>query len=129
MTTHPCIRVVFSTQSAGGFRGRTGLEHVCHICDKRLGIVRDFREIVVVSQETSPLIFSAQLAAEELDVKLELVDIGSMSIVQKLKEMVNGKPIPRIDIGEIFLSGSPTKKEIIETYTAYLKESIDLRTS
>ncbi|MFW9920094.1 MAG: hypothetical protein ACFFED_10870 [Candidatus Thorarchaeota archaeon] len=129
MTNRPSIRVVYSTKSIGSIRGRTGLESVCHNCDRQLGIVRDFQKIVAIPQEISSLIFCVQLAAEALDVELELVDSSSMSIVQRLKEMVNGKPIPRIEIGEVFLTGFPTKQEIIDMYNTHVKEPIGLRTS
>ncbi len=129
MTIRPCIRIIYSTKSAGSYYGRKGLEPVCHSCDKRLGIVRDFQGFVIVPQEISSLIFSAQLAAEELNVELELVDTNSMSLIERLRELVNGKPIPRIDIGEMFFTGLPTKQEIIEIYTTYVKELRDSRIS
>ena len=129
MASRSRIRVVFSTQSTGGFQARMGLEPVCPSCEKRLGISRNPQTTLVIPQEISSLIFSARLAAEELDVELELLDISSLSIVQRLKELANGKPVPRVEIGDEFLTGFPTKQDIIKMYQTLISDSFDLRTS
>ena len=108
------IRVFFSSKTIGGFKGRKGLEPVCHSCDKRLGKTSELRE--VVPPEAMTLAFSAELASKELGINIELIDIARLTLAQRLNERLNGKPIPRIGIGEKFITGSPTKDEIIELY-------------
>jgi len=108
------IRVFFSSKTIGGFKGRGIMEPVCLSCDKKLGKSYENRE--VVPQEVMTLVFSAELASKELGVNIELIDIKLLSIVQRMNERLNGKPIPRISIGEKFITGSPTKDEIISFY-------------
>lgn len=108
------IRVFFSSKTVGGFKGRRGMEPVCHSCDKRLGNTNELRE--VVPPEAMTLAFSAELAAKELGINIELIDITQLNLVQRMNERLNGKPVPRISIGEIFITGSPTKDEIIALY-------------
>jgi hypothetical protein len=116
MTNRKSIRVFFSSRTIGGLKGRKGLEPVCHSCDKQLGIVRDSEVRVVVPPEVMPLVFSAELAANELGLGFEVIDINRMSIAQKLTEKTNRKPVPRVSIGEDFLTGLPTKDEIVDFY-------------
>ena len=114
MTNVPGIRIFFSSKTIGGFKGREGLAPVCHSCDKKLGKSNEIRE--VVPSEAMTMVFSAELASQELGVGIELIDINQLSLVQRMKERVNGKPIPRISIGEKFITGNPTKDEIITLY-------------
>ncbi len=108
------IHVIFSSKTVGGFKGRKGMEPVCHSCDKKLGKTSELRE--VVPPETMALVFSAELAARELGTNIELVDITRFTLVQRMNERLNGKPVPRISIGEKFITGSPTKDEVIALY-------------
>ncbi|OLS20747.1 MAG: hypothetical protein ThorAB25_27830 [Candidatus Thorarchaeota archaeon AB_25] len=108
------IRVFFSSKTVGGFKGRRGMEPVCYSCDKKLGKTNELTE--VVPTEAMTLAFSAELAASELGISIELIDINQLTLVQKMNERLNGKPIPRISIGEEDITGSPTKDEIIELY-------------
>ena len=108
------IQVFFSSKTIGGFKGRRGMEPVCHSCDKILGKTNEIRE--VVPPEAMTLAFSAELAAKELGIRIELVDITQLTLVKRMNERLNGKPIPRISIGEKFVTGSPTKDEIIALY-------------
>ena len=62
------------------------------------------------------LAFSGELAAKELGIDLELIDIARLPLSQRMNERLNGKPIPRLSIGNEFLTGSPTKDEIIKLY-------------
>ncbi|MGY5865780.1 MAG: hypothetical protein RTV41_14350 [Candidatus Thorarchaeota archaeon] len=110
------IRVFFSSTTIGGLKGRKGLEPVCYSCEKSMGVARDSEVRVLVPSEVMPLFFSAELAAKELGVGFEAIDINRMSIVQKLSEKTNRKPVPRVSVGEDFLVGSPTKNEIIRFY-------------
>ena len=120
MKSRSVIRVVYESIEIGGFRGRIGLgpPH-CQSCDKALGIKRNPEVTEIFPQELSPLIFSARLAAEELGIELEYVDIAKLSLIQKLKEYTNGKPVPRLEIGDVFLTGFPTRDQIVELYATY----------
>ena len=108
------IRVFFSSKTIGIFKGREGMIHVCHSCDRNFGIQNEYRQ--VIPPEIMTLVFSAELASQELGVNLRLIDINRLNLVQRMKEKVNGKPIPRISIGEKFITGDPTKDEIIALY-------------
>ena len=108
------IRIFFSSKTVGGFKGRRGMEPVCHSCDKKLGKTNELTE--VVPHEAMTLAFSAELAARELGIDIELIDINRLTLVQRMNERLNGKPVPRISIGEEDITGSPTKDEIIELY-------------
>ena len=108
------IRVFFSSKTIGGFKGREGFAPVCHACEKRLGKNNELIEFV--PSEAMTLVFSAELASQELGVSLELIDVNQLSLAQRMNERFNGKPIPRISIGERFIAGSPTKDEIITLY-------------
>jgi len=108
------IRVFFSSKTVGGFKGRRGMEPVCHSCDKKQGTTSELTE--VVPPEAMSLTFSAELASRELGVKLDLVDTTRLTLSQRMNERLNGKPIPRISIGDKFITGSPTKDEIIDLY-------------
>ncbi len=108
------IHVFFSSKTVGGFKGRIGMEPVCHSCDKKLGKTSELRE--VIPPEAMTLAFSAELAARELGIKIELIDITRLTLVQRMNERMNGKPVPRISIGDRFVTGSPTKDEIIALY-------------
>jgi hypothetical protein len=63
-----------------------------------------------------PLVFSAELAAQELGVTFELIDINRLNMIQRMNERLNGKPIPRVSIGDDFVGATATKDEIIELY-------------
>jgi hypothetical protein len=108
------IRVFFSSKTVGGFKGRRGMEPVCHSCDKKLGKTNELTQ--VVPPEAMSLAFSAELAARELGIDIELVDVNRLTLVQRMNERLNGKPVPRISIGEEDITGSPTKDEIIELF-------------
>jgi hypothetical protein len=108
------IRVFFSSKTIGVFKGREGMIHVCHTCDRNFGIQNEYEQ--VIPPEIMALVFSAELASQELGVDLRLIDINRLNLVQRMKEKVNGKPIPRISIGEKFITGDPTKDEIIALY-------------
>jgi len=108
------IRVFFSSSTVGGFKGRRGMEAVCYSCDKRLGKTNETRE--VVPPEAMSLASSAELAAKELGIDIELIDTTRLSLAQRINERLNGKPIPRVCIGNDFIAGSSTKTEIIELY-------------
>ena len=108
------IRVFFSSKTIGIFTGGEGMIHVCHTCDRNFGIQNEYEQ--VIPPEIMALVFSAELASQELGVDLRLIDINRLNLVQRMKEKVNGKPIPRISIGEKFITGDPTKDEIIALY-------------
>ena len=108
------ICVFFSSKTIGIFKGREGMIHVCHTCDRNFGIQNEYRQ--VIPPEIMTLVFSAELASRELGVNLRLIDINRLNLVQRMKEKVSGKPIPRISIGEKFITGDPTKDEIIALY-------------
>ncbi|TFG27830.1 hypothetical protein EU528_12170 [Candidatus Thorarchaeota archaeon] len=108
------ICVFFSSKTVGVFKGREGMVHVCHTCDRNFGIQNEYEQ--VIPPEIMKLVFSAELASQELELSLKLIDVNRLNLVHRMKEMVNGKPIPRISIGEKFISGEPTKDEIIVLY-------------
>ena len=98
--------------------GREGLQPICHACDKALGLNKKNKQLIEsIPPEVMPLIFSAELAAKELGIILELVDINQMSVFQRIKIKLKGMPIPCLKIGEEFIFGNPTKDEIIERFT------------
>ena len=78
------------------------MEPVCYSCDKKLGKSNDIR--VVVPPEAMSLAFSAELAAKELGISIDLIDTTRMTLRQKMGERLNGKPIPRISIGDEFIT-------------------------
>ncbi len=108
------IHVFFSSKTIGVFKGREGMIHVCHACDRNFGIQNEYEQ--VIPPEIMALVFSAELASQELGVDLRLIDINRLNLVQRMKEKMNGKPIPRISVGEMFITGNPTKDEIIALY-------------
>ena len=108
------IRVFFSSKTIGIFKGREGMIHVCHTCDRNFGIQNEYEQ--VIPPEIMALVFSAELASQELGVNFRLIDINRLSLVQRMKEKVSGKPIPRICVGEKFITGDPSKDEIIALY-------------
>lgn len=110
------IHVFFSSKTIGGFKGRKGLEPVCHSCDKKLGIVGSSELKEAIPSEVMSLVFSAELACQELGVDLKLVDVTRLDLTQRMKERLNGKPIPRVSVGEDFITGPSTKDEIISFY-------------
>jgi hypothetical protein len=111
-----CIRVFFSSRNVGGFKGREGMAPVCHSCEKRLGVKRSAATREEIPPEVLPIVFSAQRASEELGISLELIDVNRLSTFEKMKEKMNGKPLPRVSVGEDFLTGSLSKAEIVEFY-------------
>jgi hypothetical protein len=90
------------------------MEPVCHSCDKKLGKRNDLT--VVVPPEAMSMAFSAELAAKDLGVELELIDTTRMTLRQKMDERLNGRPVPRLSIREKFVTGNPSKDEIIALY-------------
>jgi hypothetical protein len=64
-----------------------------------------------IPQEHLILLDVASRAAEKLGLNLEIIDISKYSFFQKRK--LKGR-IPRIEIGEITLTGLPTSDEIVE---------------
>ena len=108
------IWVFFSSKTIGVFTGREGMIHVCHTCDRNFGIQSEYEQ--VIPPEIMALVFSAELASQELGVNLRLIDVNRLNLVQRMKEKVNGKPIPRISVGEKFITENPTKDEIIALY-------------
>ena len=118
MFNQHAIRVFFSSRTVGDFKGREGLSHVCHSCDRKLGKKDRIGTQSAIPEEVTLLVFSAQSAAKELQINFELIDVTRMPIRDKIHEMINGRPIPRIDIGSDFLVGIPTKQQIIEFYTS-----------
>lgn len=89
---------------------------VCHSCDKRLGVKKDSESREEIPSEVLPLVFSAQQASDELGVPLELVDTNRLSIIERMREKLNGKPLPRVSVGEAFLTSPVTKAEIVKLY-------------
>jgi len=67
-------------------------------------------------QDTRPLLFSAEKAAEELGCQLMVIDINGLGFMEKLKEWLSGRSVPRLVIGSRVITGLPSKKEIVQTY-------------
>ena len=110
------ICIYYTSRTTGGFKGREGLAPVCHSCDKKLGVGGTAQVQASIPSDVMPLVFSVQLASEELGVEFELIDTNRLSIVQQMKERFNGKPIPRISVGQEYITGFLSKDEIIEFY-------------
>ncbi|MFX0107510.1 MAG: hypothetical protein ACFE7R_04435 [Candidatus Hodarchaeota archaeon] len=116
MTIGHSIRIFFSSRTIGGFKGREGMAPVCYSCAKHLGIQRDAETREDIPPEAMPLIFSAQEASQELGVSLELVDVNRLTMIERIKEKMNGRPIPRVTVGDEFVTGCLSKNEIIGLY-------------
>ena len=114
MSGEVSIRIFFSSKTVGGFKGRYGMQPVCYSCDKKLGKGNELQE--VVPPDAMTLAFSGELAAKELGIRIELIDITRLPLSQRMNERLNGRPVPRLSIGDSFLIGSPTKDEIITLY-------------
>ena len=110
------ICIFFSSKTIGGFKGRKGLEPVCHSCDKKLGVAKSSELREAIPSEVMSLVFSAELACQELGVDLTLVDITQLNTTQRIRERLNGKPVPRVSLEEEFITGPLTKDEIIRFY-------------
>lgn len=110
------ICIHYASRTTGGFKGREGLAPVCQSCDKKLGVKNTVEMRTDIPSDVMPLVFTVQLASEELGVEFELIDTNQLSLVQRLKERLNGKPVPRVSIGQEFTTGSLTKDDIIEFY-------------
>ena len=110
------ISVFYQSRTIGGKPGRVGLEPVCHSCEKALGLNSDNTLMKLVPPDALPLVFSAKAAATELGVPFELIDINQLSLVERLKSYISSKPVPRVNIGEEFMVGSPTAQDIIDFY-------------
>ncbi|MFX1367456.1 MAG: hypothetical protein ACFFAY_02530 [Promethearchaeota archaeon] len=108
------IRVYYSSRTIGGFKGREGMGPVCYSCEKALGIKHNYETMEAIPSEVMPLVFSAHLASEELGIRFRLVDVNQLSIIHRLIESVNGKPVPRVSIGKEFITGCLTKQDIID---------------
>jgi hypothetical protein len=63
-----------------------------------------------LSHEEQILLDAASRAAEKLGFPIDVVDVAEYGVLKKLRS--RGK-IPRIEIGEIILTGLPTSDEII----------------
>jgi len=116
LTTRLGIYIHYTSRTTGGFKGREGLAPVCHSCDKKLGVGGTAEIQAGIPSDVMPLVFSAQLASEELGVKFELIDTNRLNLVQQMKERFNGKPIPRVSVGQEYITGFLTKDEIIDCY-------------
>jgi len=108
--------VFYHSRTIGGRPGRVGLQPVCHACDKALGLKSDDTLTKLVPPEALPLVFSAKAAATELGVPFEIIDINQMSLLERLKALISSKPVPRINIGDDFMIGTPTVQDIIDFY-------------
>ncbi len=125
MPNNPEITVFFSSKTfGGGHKGREGLQPVCHSCDNALGLkTKNHKLADFVPAEAMPLIFSAELAAQQLGIEFELVDINRMSIIQKLRFKLQGTPILCVKIGGEFIHGIPTKDDIIKYYYVLINKT------
>ncbi len=116
------ISVFYQSRTIGGRPGRIGLEPVCHSCEKALGLKSDDTLTTLVPPEALPLVFSAQAAATELGVPFKIIDISQLSLLERLKTYISSKPVPRINIGEEFMTGTPTTQDIIDFYLNVSRE-------
>ncbi|MGY5875408.1 MAG: hypothetical protein RTU30_06660 [Candidatus Thorarchaeota archaeon] len=112
------ITVFYSSRAIGGYTGREGTWMVCHSCDKALGVkAKEVYSGDLIPPEVMPLVFSAELAAQELGVTFELIDIKHIPVFQRLRFKIQGRPIPCVKIGDEFINGTPTKDEIVEFHS------------
>jgi len=115
-----CIRVFYSSRTVGTSSDRMGFMHACHSCEERLGLKKkDQSGTHLVPPEVMPVIFSAKSAAKEVGVECEIIDINQLSRRERLTHLLSGKPLPRVSISDSFLTGIPTKQEIISLYESY----------
>ncbi|MDF1538997.1 MAG: hypothetical protein P1Q69_08840 [Candidatus Thorarchaeota archaeon] len=114
----PEITIFFSSKTiGGGHMGRKGLQPDCHPCEKALGIGnKDHKLVAFIPAEAMPLIFSAELAAKQLGIKLKVVDVNQIAFLERLKFILCGRSVPCMKIGNEFIIGILTKDEIIEHY-------------
>ena len=71
-----------------------------------------------VPSECVPLVMSADAAAKELGCPLHLIDVGSLGMVAKLKHKMSSLPVPRVQIEDEYIAGSPTTAQIVAFYHA-----------
>jgi hypothetical protein len=116
MTLRQVIRVLYASKAIGGFKGREGMNPVCHSCDKSLGKARAAESKKEIPPEALPLVFAAESASEQLGATLEIVDVSRSDVVQRLKERLSGKPLPRIVVGSDYIAGAPTIEEVIRFF-------------
>ena len=99
MTPERLISVFYASKTVGGFKGREGMNPVCHSCDKRLGKSGEVTSREGIPPEAVPLVFVAQAASEQVHSALEFIDVAGMSTLERMKERIGGRPLPRISIG------------------------------
>ena len=116
MAPRQVIRVLYASKAVGGFKGREGMNPVCHSCDKSLGKAQAVESRKEIPPEALPLVFAAESASERLGVTLELVDVSCSDLVQRLKERLSRKPAPRIVMGSDYIAGAPTVEEVISFF-------------
>ncbi len=116
MTPEHVIRVYYASKTIGGFKGREGMNPVCHSCDKHLGKSGGASSREDIPPNAVPLVFVAQAASDQVDSALELIDVARMSTTQRLRERITGKPLPRIEIGSDYITGDPSVEEVIELF-------------
>ena len=110
--------VFFSSRSIGGYKGRKGLWPECHACDKALGLKgKDNTTSVLVPPEAMPLVFTAKQAAQEMGIKLQIVDVNKLAFFKRLKFKLQGITLPCVKIGEEYIFGNLSKDEIIRIYS------------
>jgi hypothetical protein len=99
-------------------RSSSGIPVVHYQCDylHKGGHLDPTKGSIAVPQEDQPLLYAATEAAKELDCDLQVIDLNKVGIFQRLKGMISGKPLPRIEIGDRTLDVTSKKIDVIEAY-------------
>ena len=99
-------------------RSSSGIPVVHYQCDflHKGGHLDPSKGSIAVPQEDQPLLYAATEAAKELGCDLQVIDLNRVGVFQRLKDMVSGKPLPRIEIGDRTLDVSSKKIDVIAAY-------------
>jgi hypothetical protein len=112
------MKLIFRSNVTGS--GVPVVHYQCDFLDKG-GHTDPTKGAKWMPQDTRPLLFSAEKAAEELGCQLMVVDVNGLGFMEKLKERLSGNPLPRLVIGSRTVTGFPTKKEIVKIYREVCK--------
>lgn len=99
-------------------RSSSGIPVVHYQCEylHKGGHLDPTKGAIAVPQENQFLLYAATEAAKELDCDLRVIDLNRVGIFQRLKDLISGKPLPRIEVGDRMLDGASKKTDVIKAY-------------
>jgi len=69
-----------------------------------------------VPQDQYPLVYAASLAARRLGCEIVYVDLATLPLIQRVREQLRGLPVPRVVVGDRYLTGTPSSDEIVQLF-------------